>query len=591
MTATQLFLFAELLAIFALLLWGRVRYDIVAFGALIVAYIGGAIPDDAIFAGFGHPATVIIALVLIVSQGLYGSGAIEVLARTFVSASRGLRAHIAIISTIGAALSAVMNNVAALAVLMPVDIQAARQAKRSPALSLMPLSFASILGGMVTLIGTPPNVVIATFREQALGDPYGMFDFAPVGAIVGIVGVAYVTLVGWRLIPSERAAVDTTQELMDLRGYVAEARVTDGARAIDLTLRELQSSADEDDVNLLGIVRRGRRLPGAARNEAIGKGDVIVMEGAPQAIEQFLASAGLDYAGAERHDGVASETLELVEVVVPEGARIAGRSALDLRLLYRHEVTLLGVSRSGQQFRERIRKLRIEPGDVLLLLGQSGRLPDVVEWLGGLPLADRGIRVLQRRKAWLAVSAFAGAVVAASIGLLYLPVALAVVVVVYLLLRIVPLGRLYESVDWPVIVLVGCLIPIGTALETSGATALIARAIADWSHGLPVVAVLALLMVVTMTLSDVLNNVATTLIAAPIGIDLARHLNVSPDPFLMAVAVAASCAFLTPIGHKNNTIIMGPGGYKFGDYWRIGLPLELIVLAVGLPAILVFWPL
>ncbi len=591
MTPTQLFLFAELVAIFALLVWGRIRYDIVAFGALIVAYVGGAIPSNAVFAGFGHPATVIIALVLVVSQGLQRSGAIEVLARRFVSASRGLRGHIAVVSTIGAALSAVMNNVAALALLMPVDMQAARRAKRSPALSLMPLSFASILGGMVTLIGTPPNVVIATFREEALGAPYGMFDFAPVGAIVAVVGVAYVTLVGWRLIPAERRTLDSAEELMDLRGYVAEAGVPEASSAVGLMLRDLQTAADADDVNLLGVVRRGSRLPGAARNETIRKGDVIVMDGAPQAIEQFLGSAGLEYAGADKHGGVTSETLELVEVVVPDGARIAGRSALDVRLLYRHEVTLLGVSRSGQQFRDRLRKLPIEPGDVLLLLGQSGRLPDVVDWLGCLPLADRGIRVLQRSKAWAAVLTFATAVLGASLGLIYLPVALAAVVVVYVLLRIVPLSRLYDSVEWPVIVLLGCLIPIGTALEQSGATALIAGAIADWSRGLPVAAVLAILMVVTMTLSDVLNNVATALIAAPIGVDLARHLDVSPDPFLMAVAVAASCAFLTPIGHKNNTIIMGPGGYAFGDYWRMGLPLEILVVAVGLPAILLFWPL
>ncbi|HIA50329.1 MAG TPA: SLC13 family permease [Acidobacteria bacterium] len=591
MTPEQLFLFVLLFGMFVLLLWGRIRYDIVAFGALTVAYIGGAIPHETVFAGFGHPATLIIALVLIISQGLYGSGAIEVLARHLVSTSRGLRVHVAVMSTIGAALSAVMNNVAALALLMPVDMQAAKKAKRSPALTLMPLSFASILGGMVTLIGTPPNVVIATFREEALGAPYSMFDFAPVGLIVAFVGVSYVTFIGWRLIPVERSKFDSAEELMDLRGYIGEGTVRDGSKAIGMTLRELQSLAPDDEVIPFGLVRRGKRLSGRVLDEVIGKGDVIVLEGAPQAIEQFLGLTGLDYAGAQKHTGVASESLELLEVVVPDGARIAGRTALDIRLLYRQEVTLLGVSRRGRRFRDRVRKLRIEPGDILLLLGHSKSLPDVVESLGCLPLADRGIRVFQRRKAWVAVLAFGAAVLAASVGLLYLPVALGAVVVVYLLLRIVPLSRLYESVEWPVIVLLGCLIPIGTALEESGGTALIAQSIVTWSQGLPVAVVLAILMVITMTLSDVLNNVATALIAAPIGVDIAHRLGVSPDPFLMAVAVAASCAFLTPIGHKNNTIIMGPGGYKFGDYWRMGLPLELLVIAVGLPMILLVWPL
>ncbi len=592
MTTDQIFLFALLAAVFALLIWGRVRYDVVAFGALIVAYVGGVIPKAEVFAGFGHPATAIIALVLIVSDGLYRSGAIEVLARHLVDASRGLALHIAGMSAVAAALSAVMNNVAALALLMPVDMQAAAKAKRSPALTLMPLSFASILGGMVTLIGTPPNVVIATFREEALGEPYEMFDFAPVGLVVAAVGVVYVALVGWRLIPAARRAHDSARELREkLLEYIAEGKVVAGSKAIGMRLRELQDVADGDDVNLLGLVRRGKRVPGAARDESIRKGDVVVMEGGAQGIEAFLGSAGLEYAGAQKHGGVAGDTLDLVEVVVPADARIAGRSALDVRLLYRHGVTLLGVSRQGRRFRDRVRKLEIQAGDVLLLLGGAKRLPDVVDWLGCLPLAERGIDVIQRQKAWAAVLIFAAAILAASFNLVYLPVALAAVVVAYVLLKIVRLDRLYHSVQWPVIVLLGCLIPIGTALEASGGTALIARTIVEGSRGLPVAAVLAILMVVTMTLSDVLNNVATALIAAPIGVDIAVQLGVSPDPFLMAVAVAASCAFLTPIGHKNNTIIMGPGGYRFGDYWRMGLPLEVLVVLVGLPMILLVWPL
>ncbi len=591
MSPDQIFLFVLLAAVFALLVWGRVRYDVVAFCALIVAYLGGVIPKDEVFAGFGHPATVIIALVLIVSRGLFRSGAIEVVARHLVDASRSVRVHIAIMSSVAAALSAVMNNVAALALLMPVDLQAAAKANRSPAITLMPLSFASILGGMVTLIGTPPNVVIATFREQSLGVAYTMFDFAPVGLVVATVGVTFVALIGWRLIPVERRDHDSAVELRDLRGYIAEGTVQEKSKAIDLRLREFQDIADDDDINLLGLVRRGKRLPGAAREEVIRAGDVIVMEGSPQALEQFLAVSGLEYAGSEKHGGIASKTVDLVEVVIPPGARIVGRSALEVRLLYRHGVTLLGVSRRGKNFRDRVRKLRIEAGDILLLLGPAAQLPDVVAWLGSLPLADRGIKVIQRRKAWVAVLAFVAAVAAASLGWVYLPIALGVVVVIYVLLRIVPLTQVYESVEWPVIILLGCLIPIGTALETSGSTALIARTIVDWTTGLPVVVVLAALMIVTMTLSDVLNNVATALIAAPIGMDIARQLEVSPDPFLMAVAVAASCAFLTPIGHKNNTIIMGPGGYKFGDYWRMGLPLEILVVAVGLPMILIFWPL
>lgn len=591
MTLQQIILFALLLLIFGFLIWGRFRYDLVAFAALVVAFLLGVVPKDQVFSGFGHPAVVIIALVLIVSRGLFRSGAIELLASTLIDKSRSLAKHIGIMASVSAALSSIMNNVAALALLMPMDVQAAERAKRNPALSLMPLSFASILGGMVTLIGTPPNIVIATFREDALGDPFTMFDFAPVGAVVAFVGVLFVALIGWRLIPVERNRASTTQQLEDLHGYIAEAKVPKTAAAVDHELQTLDPLAEDNDVQIVGLVRRGRRLPGLARHETIQAGDLIVMEGGPNAIDQFVGAAGLEYIGSDKHINLTSTTTSLAEVVVPQSARIAGRSAMDTRLLYRQGVTLLGISRRGARLRERVRKARIKPGDILLLLGTEDRLPDVIEWLGCLPLAPRGLEVIERRKAWTAVGIFSAAILAASLGWIYLPLALAAVVVVYVALSIVPLSQIYDAIEWPVIILLASMIPIGAALEASGGTALIAQSIVDWTYGLPSIAVLTILMLVTMTLSDVLNNVATALIAAPIAVDIATRLEANPDAFLMAVAVAASCAFLTPIGHKNNTIIMGPGGYKFGDYWRMGLPLEILVVAVSIPMIVWVWPL
>jgi di/tricarboxylate transporter len=591
MTIEQGILFFLVILIFVFLIWGRFRYDLVAFAALVVAFASGVVPKEKVFSGFGHPAVVIIALVLVVSRGLLRSGAIDLLARRVLDTSRGLQAHIGIMAGISAALSSVMNNVAALALLMPVDLQAARRAKRSPALTLMPLSFASILGGMVTLIGTPPNIVIATFREGALGTPYRMFDFAPVGVVVALAGVVFVAAIGWRLIPAERSKHDTTRELKELEGFITEAKVPAASQAVGKALRELEPAAEENDVTLLGLVRSGKRLPGRARREKVRKNDLVVLQGSPEAIDQFIGATGFQFSGSERHSGLTGEAVAVTEVVVPEGARIQGSSSMDVRLLYRQGVTLLGISRRGERFRERVRRVRIEAGDILLLLGPEERLADVVGWLGCLPLAERGIGITQRGKAGMAAGLFAAAIVAASLGLLYLPLALAAVVIAYVLLRILPFSEVYDSVEWPVIVLLGSMIPIGAALEASGGTALIAGSIVSWTDGFPVVVVLTILMIVTMTLSDVLNNVATALIAAPIAIDIANRLGANPDAFLMAVAVAASCAFLTPIGHKNNIIIMGPGGYKFGDYWRLGLPLELLVVLVGVPMILVVWPL
>ena len=587
----QTVLFLILGAVFGFLLWGRVRYDLVAFGALVVAVIAGAVPSGVAFSGFGHPATVIVALVLIVSRGLSNSGAVELLARYVVSSTRPLVVHIGLMSGVGAVLSAVMNNVAALALLMPIDSEAATRAQRGPGLTLMPLSFATILGGMVTLIGTPTNIVIATFRGDALGEPFAMFDFAAVGGVVALVGIVFVTVVGWRLLPKARRQRNSRQELQDLSGYVAEAVVLESTGLLGEPLRELYPLAEEHDIAVLGMVRGGQRFPGTARRESLRSGDLIVVEGAAAAIDAFIGASGLEHAGRNDRIELLGKSQVLMEAVVQDGARIAGRSARDVRLAYRHGAMLLGVARQGQPFRERVRKLSIRAGDVLLLSGPEDRMLDIIAWLGCLPLAERGLRLLQRRKAGLAIGLFAIAILAASTGLVYLPVALAAAAAIYVVLGLVPASEVYESVEWPVIVLLGCLIPIGGAFESSGCTALIVNAVLGWTEGMPIVLVVVLLMLITMTLSDVLNNVATALIAAPIALELANRLEVNPDPLLMAVAVAASCAFLTPIGHKNNTIIMGPGGYRFGDYWRMGLPLEILVVVVSVPMILLVWPL
>ena len=592
MSTDQIILFTLLLFVFVFLIWGRWRYDLVAFTALLIAVIAGVVPLKQAFSGFGHPATVVIALVLIISRGLSNSGVIELMARHLVDASRKLSTHIGIMAGFAAALSAIMNNVAALALLMPLDIQAARKANRSPALTLMPLSYASILGGMITLIGTPPNIVIAEFRGDRLGEPYHMFDFAPVGLACSVAGVLFIATVGWRLIPSARGKHDSAQELFELGDYVAEVEVHEGSSAIGKKVRELDDVAEDNDTAVVGLVRRGKRLPGTARRVEIREGDLLVLQGAPDSIEALVGILGLKYAGTTGRGGLfADEDMTLLEVVVAEGARVAGRSARSLKLLYRYGVTLLGVSRQGRCFTDRVRKLEIVPGDVLLLLGPGERLPDIVSRLGVLPLRDRGLQVVQRQKVWLAVGIFGTAVVLASTGVLYLPIALGGAAALMVLTNIIPLRQVYESVEWSVIVLLGSMIPIGAALEASGGTALMADGIVNLSAGLSPALVLALVMIVTMTLSDVMNNVATAVISAPVALDIATRLGVSPDPFLMAVAVAASCAFLTPIGHKNNTLIMGPGGYRFGDYWRMGLPLEILIVLVGVPMILWVWPL
>jgi len=592
-TSDQIILFSLFGAVFALLLWGKFRYDLVAFTALLAGVVLGVIPTKHAFDGFGHPATLVVALVLVVSAGLVRSGAVFLITRTLVDSSRKLGAHIALMGAIGGVLSAFMNNVAALALLMPVDIQTARKAGRKPGLSLMPLSFATILGGMVTLIGTPPNIIIATIREDSLGEPFNMFDFAPVGGVTALAGLLFVAFIGWRLIPQGDDASEAGDPMADMAQYIAELTVPEDSKHIGKRVRDLTGVADKNDVAILGLVRDGKRRYGTAQNIKLQAGDALVLEASPDALDEFRAALSLDFAESKRQEALKADGdgLQIVEVVVPEDSRINGKTALTIGLGWRQRTVLMGVSRSGKRITKQVRKTVVRAGDILLLLVPQDKAGDVTEWLGCLPLADRGLAVTDEKKVWLAIGMFAAAVMAASLGLIYLPIALGLVVVGFVLTKILPLADIYDHISWPVVVLLGSMIPLGSALETSGGTELIAGWLIDLTGGMPPWAILTVLMIVTMSLSDVLNNTATTIVAAPIGIQMAQTLNVNPDPFLMAVAVAASCAFLTPIGHKNNTLILGPGGYSFGDYWRMGLPLEILVVAVSIPAILVFWPL
>ena len=590
MTSDQIILFGLFGAVFGFLLWGRYRYDLVAFSALMLGVVLGVVPSSEAFSGFGHPATLVVALVLVVSAGLVRSGAVFLITRTLVDSTRSLGAHIAIMGGIGGVLSAFMNNVAALALLMPVDVQTARKAKRAPGISLMPLSFATILGGMVTLIGTPPNIIIAAIREESLGAPFKMFDFAPVGGVTAIAGLIFVAFVGWRLIPQRE---DVALQASEIAQYIAELTVPETSPHVGKRLIELEEQANKADVAIIGLIRDGKRRYGTSINREIRAGDVLVLEASPDALDEFRAAMSLAFSDEKREDLLKAEGagVDLIEVVATTESRIAGKTAQSIGLHWRQRSVLMGISRRGRKITKQVRNTPIQAGDILLLLVPKDTGNDVTDWLGALPLADRGLAVTQDSKTWLAIGLFGGAVALASVGLLYLPIALGLVVVAYVLAQIIPLKELYDHIEWPVVVLLGSMIPLGGALEDVGGTELIAGALVGLTEGMPAWAILTVLMIVTMSLSDVLNNTATTIVAAPVGIQMAHSLGVSPDPFLMAVAIAASSAFLTPIGHKNNTLILGPGGYKFGDYWRMGLPLEVLVVAVSIPAILIFWPL
>ena len=592
MTNEQISIVVILVGVFIFFLWGKWRYDVVAFSALMVSVIAGVITPENAFNGFSHPAVITVAAVLVISAGLAVSGVIDRIAHIVVPPLKSLFLQISIMSSFSAILSALMNNVAALALLMPATIDSAKKVNRSPALLLMPLSFGSILGGLITLIGTPPNIVIAHYRETVAGEPFSMFDFSPVGAVVAVVGVLFLSLVGWRFLPKDRQAKSASDELFDVDDYAAECIVSEGSSAIGKTIKEVDEIADSCDVRIAGLIRGRKKTLRLSRTRVLEEKDILIMKAGPKELDTFAHKLGLEIKGGDHDKSIFSnDDVALQEAVVSADSRVIGRKIGEIRLKSRSALNLLGVSRQGTNINNQLHQLIFQAGDVLLLQGDNDSMSKSMDRLGLLPLAERGFNMGKRRHAGIAVLLLVGAIGAAATGITGLTISLAIAALGMVLFSIIPLRDLYNTIDWPVIVLVGSMIPIGGALETTGTTDLIAAGILEISAGNSAFFVLAVLFIVTMTLSDLMNNVATAVMMAPIAVSMAHSLNANPDSFLMAVAVSSSCAFLTPIGHKNNALIMGPGGYKFGDYWRMGLPLEIIITIVALPMIVWVWPL
>jgi di/tricarboxylate transporter len=594
MSFEQIAILALIGAILILFIWGRWRYDLVAFTALLAAVVIGLVEPMEAFVGFGHPAVVTVAAVLIISRALSNSGLIDLLAKGLdPAAERGKSMHIGFIGSISALLSAFINNVGALALLMPVALKSAAKVKRSPGFILMPLAFASILGGTITLIGTPPNIIIANYRARISGEPFSMFDFTPVGAVVTLVGLLFVAFLGWRLIPAARRAKQGDDSLFEIEAYVTELSVPEESPLLGKGRAQIESAFEKFEIEFVGLIRQRQRIHSATWRGRIVAGDVLVLEAAPEGIDKAVSSLGLELvgSGAEVSEDLKSDEVALVEAVVSPAGMIENRTASGVRLRGRFGVNLLAVSRQGRPMKTRLHTMRLRAGDVLLLQGPTDQMPTILNDIGCLPLAERDLRIGKPERAWLSLAVFVAAIIFMSLGLVAAPIALGLAAMAMLFLNVASLREAYDSINWPVIVLLGAMIPIGGALETTGATDLITESILSIGGDVSPILVLTILLIVTMTLSDIVNNAATAVIMAPIAYGLAERLQVNADAFLMAVAIGASCAFLTPIGHQNNTLILGPGGYRFGDYWRMGLPLEILITAVSVPMILWVWPL
>ncbi len=613
MTTQQIILLGVLTGTLIMFVWGRWRYDMVAVGALLICVFSKLVPASSAFSGFGHPAVVTVACVLILSHGLQASGAVDVLTRHVLPAQAGPTLTIAMLTGIAALLSGFMNNVGALALLMPVAIQIARRQNVPAGRVLMPLAFGSILGGMTTLIGTPPNLIVSSFRAQNGAGSFAMFDYTPVGLAVAASGVIFVAIVGWRLVPVRKQSVT---EGFDIGAYLTEVRVEENSKAAGMTLREIDAELQESGGQVVSLVRNDVHLTPPSYRRFVRTGDVLVIEAQAETLGEVLSKLGLKLEEAENvkekketedntrtekqanaegsdEDKKSSPSDEIVlsEFAVLPGSPLVGRSATDILLRTRYGINLLAVSRQGYRSISRLRSMALRAGDVLLMQGPLEVLSEFAGTSGCVPLAERFLRIPDKRKAFTASIIMAAAITGAAFGLLPAAISFAAGALALMAFRIVSLRAVYEAVDWPVIVLLGALIPVAQAMESTGGAELVARLILkNVAQGQAIIA-LIVIMVITMTLSDVMNNAATAAVMCPIAIGMANQLGANADTFLMAVAIGASCAFLTPIGHQNNTLILGPGGFRFGDYWRLGLPLEILVLAVSIPMLLLVWPL
>jgi di/tricarboxylate transporter len=604
----------------ALFVWNRLRFDVVSMLALLAMAFTGLVPADELFSGFGHPAVITVAAVLVISQGLVNGGVVDAIARLLGRIGHRPTLQVLTLTSVVALCSGFINNVGALALLMPVAIWMSRDAGRSPSMLLMPLAFGSLLGGTVTLIGTPPNIIISSYRPEGA---FGLFDFAPVGLAVTVAGIAFITLVGWRLTP-RRDDGGAGKRLFSVGDYVTELRVPEGSPRAGSTLHNLLTDSDEgDDLAVLALIRDGARKIIPSTFTVLREGDLLLIEANTESLQAFLDNTDLELAtgallapqgepdderkgalsrdsrlerepGADKAEPEAPISLDegdlqLMEVVVSPGSTLLGLSANRMRLRERHQLNVVAVARTGQRIQRRLGDIRFQAGDILLVQGTQDGLTETLITLGCLPLAERGLRLGSSRKVALAAAVFGASIAAVVSGLLSAPVALVSGAVAMVLVGLLSAEDAYKSIDWSIIVLLAAMIPVGQALETSGGAQLLANQMLILGGDFSLAAVLAMLLVVTLLLSNMINNAAAAIVVAPVALSLATSLNVPTDAVLMAVAIGASSAFMTPIGHQSNALVMEPGGYQFGDYWRLGLPLSIIVTVVAVPMIMLVW--
>lgn len=574
-----------------LFIWGKFRYDIVALLALMTAIAVKAVPYDIAYSGLSNAAVITVACVMIISKTIADSGILSPVINSIAKFTKYPVIHVGILTAITAILSAFMNNVGALGLMMPVAIQSAIDTKRSPSMFLMPIALGSAMGGLTTVIGTPPNLLISTFRAEIPGKtPFAMFDFSYCGFWLAFMGVIFISFIGWRLIP-RRKKIASAEDIFQVEDYITELKIIEKSKCVNVTVKEFEAMLDEDYV-VLGIIRNERKRLVVRPQQQIVQDDILIVQATSEVIEMLIQKIKLEIQHNQKitADQLKADDIIISECVVPQASTIEGRTSAQLRLRSRFQTNLLAISRQGKPFKERLTHVKLTAGDVILLQGPSMAVQESVNRLGLLPLLERNISLGKKKSTYLPMVIFTIAIIMSALHLLPVQIAFGGVVLALLLFKMVPARKVYDMIEWPIIILLAAMIPIGRALETTGGAQIITNHFIALSNHISPTAILVLLMFVTMTLSDFMNNAATAVLMAPIAVSIAQTLHLNVDSFLMAVAISASCSFLTPVGHQNNTLVMGPGGYKFSDYIRIGLPLEILVLGASAPLLLHFFP-
>ena len=586
----QIIVFTTLIIALILFINGRIRYDLVAMLALMALTFVGIIPTDSAFIGFANPAVVTVAAVLVLSRALENAGFVDVIGAWVAKVGTNATLQVATLTGLVTVLSAFINNVGALALLIPVAIRVARKCERSPSYLLMPMAFGSLLGGMTTLIGTPPNLIIAGFRQDRLGQEFSMFDFSPVGVGVALAGLIFISLIGWRIVPKRRGQ-DSREHLFHITDYLSEIVVSAKSPLVGMRIEEL--TGQDDDVVIVAHTRDGDRTTAPSKYLPLMVNDILIIRAGVASTARFSARYGVmprvDVKPSVRQ--LESSKSSLIESVVTRFSVAENRTARDLGLRSRFGTNLLAIARRGEALEGRLSDERFLPGDVLLLQMPESAQKNILAALGLLPLVVRTFSTGQSPRLFLALVIFTASIALAALGILPAAIAFTTAVLLMILASVINLRQAYDSIDWSIIVLLGAMIPVGQALETTGGAMLVADMILALGHEFSPLMVLGGLLLGTMLLSAVINNAAAAIVMAPVAINVAEGIGASADPFLLAIAIGASCAFLTPIGHQSNTIVMGPGGYHFGDYLPLGIVMVGIVLLVALPLLYVFWPL